>query len=104
MRLIPRRHRAHRPFPGILLRISTVNGPVVEADSQHLFYAARYGTEGCTAACSDDCTVHGWFNLMAGGMDQLSTAFGLEPPSGEFSVVPLKIEIRPAWLFDARAL
>lgn len=82
-----RRHRRRAPFPGIEVRISTVNGPLVLADSEQLYYAAKYSGAAATA--------DGWFDLVAGSTtDEL----GQLPPGGQFSVVPLRIEIRAVML------
>jgi hypothetical protein len=82
-----------RTFPGIRLRISTINGVIVEANSEQLYLSAKFaGPEPCTPMCLPGCMKHGWLNLIA-GMDPRD--MGQFVPPGDFSMVPLKIEIRP---------
>lgn len=83
MRLLPRRKR---DCPGILLRISTPDGVVVEADSWHLYFTARYSGAG-----------DGWLNLISAA----DPNYGPACPAEEFSTVPLKIEIKPVRRTDA---
>lgn len=80
-------------YPGIALRISTPNGEIVLANSDELYAIAKYSGagDGCSPACSPGCLRHGWLNLVAGG----SLEFGDAIPSGDFSVVPLRIEVKP---------
>jgi hypothetical protein len=89
-----------RWHPGIQLRISTLNGPIVEADSANLYYSAKFGAAGepCDPSCMPGCQKHGWVNLVAG-----DGGFGMIWPGSDFSVVPLKIEMRAAKLYDPRA-
>lgn len=86
--------RRSRTFPGVQFRISTPNGVIVEADSEHLHWIAKYGGLGepCNPACLPGCQKHGWLDLIAGGGD------GMACPAEEFSTVPLKIEIKPVRL------
>lgn len=72
--------RRPKTFPGVQFRISTINGVIIDINSEQLYYAARYG---------EYCDEHGWLNLVAGGAD------GMQVPGSEFSVVPLKVEIKP---------
>ena len=75
MRLLPK-----RDHPGIRLRVSTKDGVVLELDSDELYLAARFAGS------------NGWRALIPGGPDG----------AGEFSTVPVKIEIKPEKL-DSRA-
>lgn len=82
MRLrLPRRRP--RTINGIELRISTPNGVVAEADSEHLHYMAKYGDGE-------------WMDLIAGNGH--GTGLGDPSPHEEFSTVPVKIQIRSAVL------
>ena len=100
MRLLPRRRRA-----AILVRISTANGVVLETDSETLRYAAVYSVgvdQWCKPGCPSDpalCLDHGWFSLVAGST---SADLGQLSPAGEFSTVPLKIEVKPVYLTGPR--
>jgi hypothetical protein len=98
IRLFRRRPEPEPPwYPGIRLRISTRDGVIVDAGSDHLYYSAKYGgPEPCTPACLPGCEKHGWLNLVAGG----GSLGMLSPVTQEFSQVPLKIEIRPVRLGD----
>jgi hypothetical protein len=53
--------------PGIRLRISVPAGPLVDADSDHLYYVARFGGTGtaCVPGCLPGCDLHGWCDLMS---------------------------------------
>ena len=73
-----KRERATPRQAGIDLRISTPDGVVVLADSEHLHYAAKYGEHDR----------EGWLQLIGGGTDYDPEA------TGQYSTVPLKIEIR----------
>lgn len=80
------RRRKAAPVPavrGIELRISTPDGVVVEADSEHLHYYANI-TGG----------LGNWQTLIAanGVADFSAIPAGVDPMS--FSVVPLRIEVR----------
>jgi hypothetical protein len=100
---LPRRRREPPPvlFPGVMFRISTPDGVIVETSSQHLYYSAKYaGPEPCTPACPPGCQKHGWFNLITGRDHEDYARFGPSCPAGEFSVVPLKIEVKPVRLAD----
>lgn len=83
MRLLPRRKH---DCPGILLRISTPDGVVVEASSWHLYCSAKFAGVG-----------DGWLNLITAA----DPNYGPQCPAEEFSTVPLKIEIKAARLTDA---
>jgi hypothetical protein len=89
---------APRDYPAILFRISTPDGVIVQADSEHLYYTAIYGSQGfgCTPACPPGCDRHGWLNLITAGGE----GFGAQCPAGEFSTVPLRIEVKPLRLPD----
>ena len=80
----PERPRPPASRPGIELRISTPDGVVVESDSESLYLMAKFG--GIPGE---------WFALIGGGP---SGPFGMPTPFGEYSVVPLKIEIRPVMI------
>lgn len=94
------RHSRVLAAPRVRLRISTADGPVTDVTSDDLYYIARFADVApCTPACLPGCDKHGWLNLIAGGCDTLAGSFhgpGLQCPAGEFSTVPLKIEIKPA--------
>lgn len=79
-------------YPGIRLRISVASGVVVDANSEHLYYSAKYGgpVEPCGPACPPDCDKHGWLDLIAGG----------DAGTTDFSTVPLKIAIKPVRLAE----
>lgn len=100
--LFRRRKRQPSPplwYPGIELRISTPDGVIVDADSAHLYYSAKYGgPKPCTPACLPGCYEHGWLNLVAGGGELVGGELGMLSPAEEYSAVPLKIEIRPVRL------
>ena len=84
------RRRPERPpaYPGIELRISTRDGVVVEADSASLYYSAKFG--GIPGE---------WFALIGGGRGGGELGeLGMPTPAGEYSVVGLKIEIRPVMI------
>lgn len=54
---------------GIRLRIRTPHGPLVEADSDHLYWIAKYGgiiESRCEITCLPGCTEHGWYELFPG--------------------------------------
>ena len=87
MRLLRRRETGPLTYPGIRLRISVPSGVIVDVDSEHLHYSAKYGNagEGCEPGCLPGCDKHGWLDLIAGG--GMGTT--------EFSTVPLKIEVKP---------
>ncbi len=94
------RRRKHQPppplwHPGVRFRILTPDGLIVDADSDRLYYSAKYGGEFCSPGCVPGCDEHGWLSLVGGGGD-----LGMLSPAGEFSVVPLKVEIRPVRLND----
>ncbi len=95
-RRTPRHRRASAPppRPGIRIRISTRDGVVVDADSEHLYYSAKFGgAPGCDPGCLPGCDKHGWLNLVGGG--PVGQQMGMPCPAGEFSAVPIKIEIKP---------
>jgi hypothetical protein len=74
-------------YPGVIFRLSTPSGVVVQATSEHLYYSAKYaGTSHCNPSCLADCDKHGWLNLISGGFDGWAE---------EFTTVPVKIEIKP---------
>ena len=97
-RLLRRRWLRGRAHDGILIRISTVNGPIMLASSDQLYYSARYAgpAEVCAPDCLPGCTAHGWLNLVAGSVDAEP---GQLAHAAEFSTVPLKIEIKAARLY-----
>lgn len=85
-------------YPGIILRVSTVNGEVLRVTSDELYHKARYERlaqrppRDCDPSCPPGCDRHGWLSLVGG----LASEFTGPPmPGEEFSTVPLKIEIKP---------
>jgi len=93
-------------YPGIELRISTRDGEIMRVTSTDLHYAAKYESfaqrppGGCDPGCMPGCDRHGWLSLMAG----VATEFAEPPPGGEFSTVPIKIEVKPLRLGGRREL
>jgi hypothetical protein len=100
MRFFRRRAAPERTLhPGIRLRISVPSGPLVEADSQHLYYVAKFGGEQsvCTPACLPGCDSHGWMCLIPGSEANFMTWAGDFGWVGDQDV-KLRVEIKPVLL------
>jgi hypothetical protein len=72
--------------PAVRLRIVTEHGPLVDVDSESLYYIARYGLRSrdeCGLGCLPDCQAHGWVELFPGE--------GMAYDGGR----PLAVEVRP---------
>jgi len=86
------------------VRISTPHGVVMETDSEQLRYAAQAGIrveQWCIPGCPPDpelCLEHGWLSLVAGST---ANELGQLAPAGEYSTVPLRIQVKPVWLLGA---
>lgn len=72
MRWLWRRHRIPEVVPGhigIRLRIDSPAGPLLDVDSDHLYFVAKWGNPcgpACSFACLPGCTKHGWTNVFPG--------------------------------------
>ena len=80
--------------PGIRLRISNINGKLVDTDSDHLYLSAKFGAlEPCAPDCLPGCDKHGWLELIpgAGQMEYVYPADNLAPAR-------IKVEIKPVIL------
>jgi hypothetical protein len=62
---IPRPDYDH---PGIRLQIVCPAGPLVDANSDHLYFVAKYGGRAteCYISCPPNCREHGWYELFPG--------------------------------------
>jgi hypothetical protein len=75
--------------PGIQVRISIPAGPILEGDSDHLHWLAKYrGVDPCPPSCLPSCREHGWSEIIPGQEMPLRSTEGL------------RIEIRPVDLPD----
>lgn len=82
--------------PGIRIRVSVPNGAILDTDSSHLHYSAMFaGPAACDIDCLPGCDRHGWLNLVPGSP---ADSIGVPIPGGEYSRVPMKIEIKPIML------
>jgi len=86
--------------PGIRLRISNISGELVDADSDHLYYSAKFGNPvPCGPDCLQSCDKHGWLELIPGAGEMTYLYDADMPLPGR-----LKIEVKPViltgWLPD----
>lgn len=87
------------PHTGIRLRISNMNGTLLEADSDHLYHSAVYGlitghSNECGPMCQPGCTTHGWYEIIPG----LEMPYTYDP--AEPRQCHLRIEIKPVHLTE----